>query len=258
MNSSNARLLASALALIALLFCGLARAGAADANQILKAVEKSLDSKDERATIKMNVVESDGTSKERDVEILRKSGSKNEVLVRLKAPSDVSGIALLSVSQNGSEAQWLYMPSQKKARRVVAGNKSQRFLDTEFNLEDFSAGTYARFDNKTIKEDRQPSSAVAVIESKARDKESSYSRIMTWVDLNSYQVQKSEYYDHTGKLLKTMVFRDYKKYGATWRAQTIEVRNMQTQRSTVLHMAGLKLNKGIPDREFTQSALEED
>lgn len=229
-----------------------------DANTILKSVERGLISNDERAFIKVKVVESNGTSKERQIEIKRKSGAKNQVLVRLKAPSDVSGIGLLSVSTGKNEDQWLYMPSQRKARRIVSGNKSQKFLDTEFNLEDFSASTYSRFTNRIVKEERAPSAAVAVIESlAAKGTQSSYSKILTWVDLNSYQVQKSEYYDGEGKLLKTMVFRNYKKFGTAWRAQTIEVRNMQTQRSTVLQMAGLKLNSGIPDREFTQSALEQ-
>lgn len=237
-------------------------AAAADANTILKKVEAGLNAKDESALIKMKVVESNGSEKEREVEIKRKSGgnsgAKNQVLVRLKSPSDVSGVALLSVSQGGNEDQWLYMPSQKKARRVVSGNKSQRFLDTEFNLEDFSASTYSRFENKLVKEDRQPSAAVAVIESKSRaGAESSYSKIMTWVDLASYHVQKSEYYDKDGKLLKTMIFRDYKKFGSSWRAQTVEVRNMQTSRSTILKLADVKLNSGLSDREFTQSALED-
>jgi uncharacterized protein len=229
-----------------------------DANRIIREVEQRMTSKDEIAKVKMKVVESNGASKDRELVIKRKSGQKHHALVRLKAPSDMSGIGLLSVSQGGREDQWLYMPSQRKARRVVAGNKSQKFLDTEFNLEDFSASTYSRFTNKIMKEERAPSASMVVIESLAKDKSSSYSKILTWVDLASYQIQKSEYYDLQGKLLKTMVFRNYKQFGGTWRAQTVEVRNMQNKRSTVLQVAGLQVNKGLPDRDFTQSALEDE
>lgn len=232
---------------------------ALNADQILKRVEGRVASKDEAARIKMKVIESNGSSKERELEIKRKSGSKQQVLVRLEAPSDVRGVALLSVLKGGREDQWLYMPSQKKARRVVSGNRSQKFLDSEFNLEDFSAGTYIHFANKVIREEPGAGkSKIAVIESKAKGDETSYSRILTWIDLGSYQIQKSEYFDREGKLLKTMVFRDYKKFGQTWRAQTVEVRNMQNRRSTVLKVAGLKLNAGLPDSEFTQSALEDE
>ena len=231
--------------------------GSEDADAIMKKVEKTINAKDERAIIKMKVVESSGSAKEREVEIKRRSADKHQVLVRIKSPTDVSGVALLSVSRDETnEDQWLYMPSQRKARRVLSSNKSQRFLDTEFALEDFSAGTYSRFENKIVKEDRAPSTAMAVIESKAKAEGSSYSKVLTWVDLGSYQVQKSEYYDRDGKLLKTMVFRDYKKYGNIWRAQNVEVRNMQTQRSTMMQIANLNLNAGLSDRDFSQSALE--
>ena len=230
---------------------------ALDANVVLKTVATKMDSKDESATLKMKVVDANGSSKERELEIKRKSGDKNEVLVRVKAPSDLSGIAVLSVASNGKEEHWLYTPSARKARLIVGGNKSQALLDTEFSVEDFTAATYAHFTNTVLKEERAPSASVAVIESKAKDKSTSYSKILTWVDLATYQLQKSEYYDQNGKLLKTMVFRDYKKYGSTWRAQSIEVRNMQNNRSTVLTVAALKINSGLSDREFTQAALED-
>lgn len=229
-----------------------------EADKILKEVQAKLASKDEAARIKMKVVDSNGTSKERELVIKRKSGGKQQVLVRLLAPSDVSGVALLSVAQGKQEDQWIYMPSQKKARRVVSGNRNQRFLDTEFSLEDFAAGTYRHFENKVLKEQRTPAAAIVVIESLAKNNETSYSKILTWVDRNKQQLQKSEYYDRDGKLLKTMVFRDYKKFGSVWRAQTIEVLNVQTKRSTVLKIASLQLNTGLSDNEFTQSALEEE
>lgn len=247
----------AAVGIVALLTVGFAQAATPDANTILDKVGAQMMTKDESAKIKMKVVESNGSSKDRELEIKRKSGSKHQVLVRLMAPADVSGIALLSVSSGGNDDQWIYMPSQKKARRVVSGNKTQKFLDTEFSLEDFSANTYGHFSNTVLKEERAPSAAIAVVESKAKDKETSYSKIMTWVDLASYQIQKAEYFDQEGKLLKTMVFRDYKKFGETWRAQTVEVRNMQNKRSTVLNIASMKVNGGLSDRDFTQSAMED-
>ncbi len=260
MNDSSEvlpRIAASVALLITATLIAAPSHAAPSADSILKNVESRMNSKDEAMEVKMKVVEANGSSKERELELKRKSGAKHQVLVRLKSPADVSGIAVLSVISGTNEDQWLYMPSQKKARRVVSSNKSQQILDTEFNMADFSANTYGRFTNKVVKEERAPSATVAVIESTAKDKSVSYSKILTWVDMASFQLQKSEYYDQGGKLLKTMVFRDYKKYGTTWRPHTIEVRNMQNNRSTVLQVASLKVNAGLADREFTQSALED-
>lgn len=240
------------------LFVPAAHAGSdpGTADQILKNVEKQIGSKDEAAELKMRITESNGSSKERDIMIKRKSGDKQQVLVRLESPADVRGIALLSVLNKGNEDQWLYLPSAKKARRVVSSNRSQKFLDSEFSIEDFSASTYLQFTNHVL---RQEPSDMVVIESKAKSSETSYSRILTWVNQKNYQVDKSEYYDKEGKLLKKMKFHDYRKMnGATWRARTVEVQNVQNKRSTTLTIAKLKMNSGISDSEFTQAALEAD
>ncbi len=227
-----------------------------DANVILKKVEQNLNTKDEVAVVKMKVIENNGVSKEWELEIKRKSGKKHQMLVRLLSPSDMSGVAFLSVADGSREDQWLYMPSERKAHRVVGENKSQHFLDSEFNLEDFSPFNYAEFENRVVKEERAPSAAMVVIESKVKSSDSRYSKILTWVDPNTYQVQKSEYYDRSGKLLKTMVYRHYEKHGSAWRARTIEVLNMQSKRSTILNVAALKVDAGLSDREFTRTALE--
>jgi uncharacterized protein len=225
----------------------------------MKNVHSRLNTKDESAVVKMKVIEANGQSKEREMAIKRKAGS---VLIRLRAPADVSGIAVLSVFKAGTENQWLYMPSQKKARRMVSGSKTQKILDTEFSAEDFTTDTYSHLNNKILREDKgAPGAAIVVIESEPKKGETlgaSYSRIHTWVDTSNYQVQKAEYFDLQGKPLKTIVFRDYKQFGKSWRAQTVEVRNMQSKRATLLKLASLKVNSGLSDSEFTQSALEDE
>jgi uncharacterized protein len=231
--------------------------GAKDPTQILKSIQASLQVPDESANIKMIVRESDGQSKNREVSISRLSGSKfSGVKVKLLSPADVKGVAFLTKNSGSGVEQWLYSPSANKARRVISGNKSQKFLDTEFNLEDFSSSTYEKFNNRIAKEDT--AGRMIVIESLAKSKDSSYSKIMTWIDTKENQVQKAEYFDIQGKALKTMVFRDYQKYGTALRAKTIEVRNLQNQRSTILQLAGLKIGKGLKQADFTVESLESD
>jgi hypothetical protein len=70
-------------------------------------------------------------------------------------------------------------------------------------------------------------------------------------------VDKIEYFDKTGKPLKVSTFSDYKQFGNVWRAQKISVSNLQNKRGTTLQLSDLKLNKGLDDSEFTESALTE-
>ena len=223
-----------------------------NAKAILEQVEKNISSEDEVATMKMTITEADGTPKDRTMEIYRKgSEGTQKVLVRIQGPADLKGTGLLSIGQD----QWLYLPSSKQTRRLQAGNKKSGFMDSELSYEDMGANSDGRFDSKVIKQEELQGHKFAVIENKPKG-ESSYGKILVWVDLDKYLVGKMEYYDKSMKLLKESVFSGYKQFDkGVWRARKVEVRNLQNKRGTTVELSNLKLNKGIDDEEFTESAL---
>lgn len=250
----------SFLGLVICLLIPVANAKAAKqmtAEEVLKKVETNLKSKDETAMIDMTIVESNGQSKDRRIEIKKRNTQKQEVLVRLQKPADVKGVGLLSVMEKDSENQWLYLPSQKKSRRIASTSKKEKFLDSEFSYEDFSASTYKNFKNKLLEETTLEGKAVRVVESTTENSDSPYKKIVTWVDNSDFKPLKTEYYDQEGKLLKVMDFSDYKQFGkGAWRAQMVKVENVQNKRKTILKMSDLKINSGLQEKEFSKQALE--
>ncbi|RZA00358.1 MAG: outer membrane lipoprotein-sorting protein [Proteobacteria bacterium] len=252
-----------ALGLAVLSFTGHARAAVnnADAKSILEQVQKNVTSKDEVGTLKMTIVEADGTKKDRTIEIRRKGGEgKQKVLVRLQAPADLKGTALLSVNKGKESDQWLYLPSSKQTRRIQSGKRSAGFLDSELSYEDMGSASDTKVASKVLREEKLGGKSYAVIQNDLTG-ESSYGKVLVWVDLGTYLVGKTEIYDKAGKLLKETALTDYKQFGsgaaAPWRAQRLEVKNVQNKRSTKLELSGLKLNQGLSDEEFTESALTE-
>ena len=224
------------------------------AKVILKKVEQRTSPPYESVQMDMKTTESDKSSKERSLTIKRVNNKKEQkALVRLLAPSNLKGLALLTINANNDENQWLYLPSSKRTRRIIGSNKKSRFLDSELNYEDLRISTYKAFDNKIIKKNKK----IAVIESKAKkEDDSSYGKIKTWVSLKHFRVEKVEYYDKKKKHLKTMTFAGYKKYGKKfWRAKKMLVKNVQKSRSTELKLKKISLKK-IDEGLFTISALE--
>ena len=72
-------------------------------------------------------------------------------MVKLLSPTDLKGVGLLTVSKNSDdESQWLYLPSEKRSRRITGSNKKGRFLDSELSFEDLSLSTYKNFSNSVI------------------------------------------------------------------------------------------------------------
>src|SRR5690606_14863981 len=131
-------------------------------------------------------------------------------------------------------------------RRIISSSKKDSFLGSEFSYEDFSPTTYNKFTNKIVKMDKVKGQPAYLIESKTAKSSGPYSKILTWVSEDDFKVLQSQYYDEKGKKLKVMTFKNYKKYGdSSWRAQTIDVKNVQNSRSTQLMLSELKLNTGL-------------
>lgn len=244
-----------AFALIASPFASVAHAAKVDptdAKAIFEAVQKNVGSKDEVAAIKMIITEADGTKKERGLEIRRKGDEgKQKVLVKMHAPADLKGTALLSVAED----QWLYLPSSKQTRRIQSGKKNGSFMDSELSYEDMGATSDTKVASKVLRQDTINGRKFAVIQNDLKG-ESSYGKVLVWVDLETYLVAKTESYDKALKPLKVSTFTGYKQFDkGVWRAQKIQVTNLQNKRGTTLELSDLKLNKGLDDGEFTESAL---
>jgi outer membrane lipoprotein-sorting protein len=230
------------------------------ADQILKEVEKRVTATDESETVDMTVIEANGASKTREVEISRKTkGPSHKVMVKIESPASLRGTALLSVVDGANEEQWLYLPSSKQTRRILSSNKSANFLDSELSYEDMGGTNVNKVENNVLRTETTPEGEVAVVESKPVSGDSSYSRVISWVPLKSYLVTKIEYYSRDGKLLKTTQMGNYKSYsGGVWRTDEVTVNNVQNHRSTKLTLKNLKLNQGLSDQAFTQTSMQQD
>jgi hypothetical protein len=229
-------------------------ANGSSVQEVLKSVEEHSAPPNERVELKMIIQESDGSKKERVMTLLRKNEGTARSLIRLEQPSDLKGLSLLTVSSKDKEDQWLFLPSDKKSRRILGSNKKGKFLDSEIAFEDLQISTYKEFNNRIVKED----ATTIQIESKAKSAgDSSYGRIMTWIAKPDLRVDHVDYYDKSGKLLKQAQFKSYQKVGDKfWRARQVNVVNVQAKRKTSLIVQKVSIKK-IEDDEVSLGALEE-
>ncbi len=223
-------------------------------DEILKQVEIRSSPPQEMVELRMVIQEPSGSKKERWLSITRKNGKEQKALVRLEKPSDLKGLALLSVNSESKEDQWLYLPSTKKTRRILGSNSKGKFLDSEIAYEDLKASTYKSFVSKIVSK----SPGIVEIEGVARKgTPTAYSKVKTWVSVPDYKIVRLEYWDDRGKLLKRTEFKGYERVGEKyWRAKFMEVQNVQNKRRTVLELKRVSL-KDISDDDVSLSALED-
>lgn len=96
-----------------------------------------------------------------------------------------------------------------------------------------------------------------VIESYPKDKNSGYSRIVSWIDKQYYRTLKSDFYDRKDSHLKTLKAMGFKLYvDKFWRPDQLVMVNLVTGKSTQLIVKNQQFMVGLKETDFTQNSLQ--
>jgi outer membrane lipoprotein-sorting protein len=182
-------------------------------------------------------------------------GDKSIILFDM--PRDIQGTALLSHTRMlEPDDQWLYLPALRRVKRISSGNKSGPFVGSEFAYEDLVSQEVAKYDYRWLRDERCGELECAVVERYPRYENSGYTNQIVWWDKEEYRVQRIEYYDRKGALLKTLTYHDYREYGGQfWRPGRMVMENHQNGKSTELLFEMWELGTGVSDGQFTASRL---
>ncbi|HEY5622490.1 MAG TPA: outer membrane lipoprotein-sorting protein, partial [Gammaproteobacteria bacterium] len=177
-------------------------------------------------------------------------------LVVFDSPHDIKGTALLSYARIlDPDDQWLFLPALKRVKRISSANKSGPFVGSEFAFEDFTALELNKYDYEWLREEELDGVVSDVVERSPRYENSGYSRQVSWVDREVFQVRKVEFYDRRGGLLKTLTLSDYREYAGVWRSHRMEMINHQTGKSTDLIYGNYEFGVGLDDDDFERGVL---
>ena len=172
-------------------------------------------------------------------------------------PADVKGTGLLTFSHKvDDDDQWLYLPALKRVKRITSSNKSGSFMGSEFAFEDIGSQEVEKYTYKFLREEACEGQPCYVMERYPVSKYSGYTRQVVWMDKAEYRSYKIDYYDRKGSLLKTLVWKDYKRYlNKIWRADEMRMLNHQSGKSTLLRWTNYKFGNGLKDADFNQERL---
>lgn len=186
---------------------------------------------------------------------LQDDGDKS--LIIFNSPKDVEGTATLTFTHKTSaDDQWLYLPALKRVKRISSDNKSGPFMGSEFAYEDLSSQEVEKYTYKFIKEENVNSNATYVVERYPVDPKSGYTRQIVWYNKENYRVEKVDFYDRKGALMKTLTYRDYKKYlNKYWRPSEMLMENHLTGKTTTLQFENFNFRTDLNSKDFTQNGL---
>jgi len=217
--------------------------------------------KNSSTVLKMTLRNRNGQTSSRELSIktleTNAAGMGDKSLTVFSSPRDVDGTAFLSHTKiTEPDDQWLYLPALKRVKRISSSNKSGPFVGSEFAFEDLTSQEVEKYEHKYLKDETVDGQLCFVTERKPVYKNSGYTRQISWIDQKEYRVFKIEYYDRKNSLLKTLVFSDYKQYkDKYWRAQTMEMINHQSKKSTTLQFSDYDFETALPESSFTSARL---
>src|SRR5690606_36331821 len=138
--------------------------------------------------------------KKRFLTVTRKNGDGDyDYLVRIIEPLDVAGVSVLTNVKNSVAEQYLFLPAQGKALKLGPAGNSGSFLGSDFAYEDLVRESAGSFDYKRLPDAMAQGEACAVIEARpAEGNESQYAYRKIFLDTNSFEVRKIEFFREEG------------------------------------------------------------
>jgi outer membrane lipoprotein-sorting protein len=194
---------------------------------------------------------------------LQPNGVDSKLVVKFSTPADIKGTGVLQIEHIESDDDlWIYLPALKRSRRLVANNKKDSFVGSDFSYGDITLPKVDQYRHTLLRAEKIDDHDCYVVESlPATDTvkaNSGYSKKITWVRTDNFVESKVEYYDLAGRLLKTqragrhqLVESDKGRWFAMYREMT----NHQNGHRTTIITAKAEA-VAIPDDSFTTRYLE--
>ena len=192
------------------------------------------------------------------IRTLEVKGDGDKSMTIFDTPRDVKGTAFLNFTHKvGDDDQWLYLPALKRVKRISSRNKSGSFMGSEFAYEDVSSQEVEKYTYKWIRDEVYEDQECFVVEYYPVDqKNSGYTRQVTWHDKSEYRVLKVEYFNRKKSHLKTLTSTGYQKYlDKHWRATEMFMINLQNGKNTKLVWSNYKFQTGLTDKDFNKNSL---
>jgi outer membrane lipoprotein-sorting protein len=194
----------SLFAVAALLAAAPARAADPTGPEVLAKVDYALNCfKDAVFESKLLVKDPSGSSREYIFTTFQKSPDKRRVIFR--SPGDVKGMGVLI---ENAETMYVFLPGFQKVRRMGTHIRNQTFMGSDFSFEDMSQTKFAEtFDAKLVGQD----AGNWIVELRLKPgKEAEFPVVKLWSDKKMFQPTRMEYFDESGKNLKSQLRLDYK------------------------------------------------
>lgn len=177
--------------------------------------------------------------------VLEVAGSGNQTINVFSSPADVQGISVLTHSAlNGSDQQWLYLPSVGRVKRISSSNRSGAFVGSDFAYEDLSSFEVEKYAYTGAEDTTSQGKRAIAVTYKPTYSGTGYTQLRAFLDTETYQPMQIHYFNRRGEHAKTLSLSGYKSYasGGAWRPHRIEMQDHGAGSSTRIDFSAYSPN----------------
>ncbi|MFC1753799.1 outer membrane lipoprotein-sorting protein [Thermoproteota archaeon] len=219
------------------------------------------DGDDSYFKIEMSLIDKKGGERVRELEIHSKDyGALIKTFLEFSSPADIDGTCFLSWENEGrDDTQYLYLPELKRARRIVTSQKKISFVNTDYTYEDMQRRYPVEDDHVLLRVEGYLGRICFVVESTPVDnKNSQYTKRVSWVDMDSFVVLKTEFYDKKRKVFKQFRVEQLEKRKDIWTNIKTCMQDFDEGHATTMTVLEVDYNRGLDDELFSLRRLEEE
>ncbi|MBW2043130.1 MAG: outer membrane lipoprotein-sorting protein [Deltaproteobacteria bacterium] len=215
----------------------------------------------ESAAGKMEMILADasGFERHREFQFFRKDyGDLSKNLIRFTEPADIRGTAFLSIEQPGGETeQFLYLPSLRRTRRIIASQKGRRFVNSDFTYEDMERRPVEKFGHRINGESRIDGKDCYILESlPKKDASSQYFLIQSFIQKADFMPLQVDFFDKSGKRVKTYRVLETETIQGIPTETRVRMEDMERKHRTDLKVLAFSYNVELDDALFTKRKME--
>lgn len=221
---------------------------------IMEKVSEAQKSKSIKSRWKMILIDKKGRKRVRElITYAKEEDNLTKSITKFVKPEDVKNTGFLQMEKKkGESVQYLYIPALKKVRRIPEGERSGRFMGSDFTYEDMESRDIDKDQHTFLREEKLEGMETYVIESKPKNIESSqYSKVISWIRKDIYLPLKIEFYNKRGEHFKTLTVKKFDLIDGQWLATDTVVEDYKRKHKTEMIMLNVELNKKINDSIFS-------
>ncbi|MBI5489513.1 MAG: outer membrane lipoprotein-sorting protein [Deltaproteobacteria bacterium] len=221
---------------------------AVDVSQVVCDIERNeFRFEDIHYKMRIKLIEGGTTTREIEFEVWAKGSDK--MLLRITAPGEVAGTAIL---QLGPRTMYMYNPEDRSVRLIAASARAQGLLGTDYAAADASLVGIGDGWTPTLLETTAEFHKIEVVPDE--DDVSPYSKIVIWYDRARQKATKMEYYLDR-QLAKTITRDGFVNERGYDDLTHVKVQNERADRVTDVLITDWEVNAGLDDRMFTKRSL---